>query len=117
MGTHPNTLLMLVLTPDGLSRKTMREILEEHDLEEDDDIKIGSKEYHHTIMEADYDESFQIGSKEGDLVFHDFLTYGYGESQSWADVEIQKNELEEWAKVMCEKYHCSYEIRLGANYW
>lgn len=29
MGTHPNAILMLAITPDGTSRKTMKAILAE----------------------------------------------------------------------------------------
>jgi hypothetical protein len=117
MSTHPNAILLVALTPDGLSRKTMRDILLAHDVDDDDDIKIGDKEYHHEIMESDYSESWQIKSKEGDLVFFDYVTYGYGDAIGWDKLDEQKRVLESWAILMCERYHCSYEIRVTANYW
>lgn len=41
MSSHPNVILMAVLKPDNLSRKTMRDILLEAGVVEEDDIKIG----------------------------------------------------------------------------
>jgi hypothetical protein len=117
MGTHPNTLLILALTPQGLSRKTLADILAETNTDPDRDVMIGGEEYHHLVMEESYNESWQISSAEGDLLFFDYLTYGYGEARSWAAVEAQKNSLEEWAKGICERHHCTYEIRVSANYW
>jgi len=119
MSTHPNAILMAVLKPDDLSRKTMREILAGNDVKDSeiDNLKIGEKEYFRIIMESDYDEGYQISADEGDLVFLDMVTYGYGEVITWADLEKQKNALEEWAKAMSEKFHCSYSIQVTANYW
>ena len=108
---------MAVLTPDGLARKTMREILAEHDADGDDDIVIGVTSYHQKIMESDYDESYQISAAEGDLVFFTFITYGYGDTIAWSKLEARKKELEEWAIGMCERHHCFYEICVSANYW
>ena len=108
---------MLALTPGNLSRKTMAAILAETNTEDDDDVKIGEDEYHHEIMESSYNESWQISAKEGDLVFFAFVTYGYGEPITWAKLEKQKNELEAWAKGICERHQCSYEISVAANYW
>lgn len=108
---------MVVLTPDGLARKTMRDILAAHNVEDDDDIKIGGKDYHHQIMESTYDDSYQISAKEGDLVFFDLVTYGYGEAIAWDKLEEQKRVLDAWAYAICERHHCSYEIRVSANYW
>ncbi len=108
---------MAALTPDGLSRKTMAAILAETNTEADDDIKINGKDYHHKIMEDDYEEGWQIASKKGDLLFFDLVTYGYGEAIKWADLEAQKLALEAWVKGVCERHHCAYEIRVSANYW
>jgi len=119
MSTHPNTILMVTLTPDNLSRKTMREILNFNGTEEDYDneIQIEDSEYFHCIMESDYDESYQISAQEGDLVFFDMITYGYGERIEWEKLETQKKKLEKWAKEMCEKFNCSYKIFVSANNW
>jgi hypothetical protein len=116
MNTHPNAILMVALTPDDLSRKTMRAILEEGETN-CGDIVIGSADYHSVIMESDYDEGFQVSAREGDLVFLDMVTYGYGETVLWQKLEEQKNELEEWAKDICKRHNCSYEIYVTANYW
>ena len=118
MGTHPNAILMVVLTPDGLSRKTMRSILaDSNGPDGNSDVRIGGKCYHCEIMESDYNEGYQIAASEGDLIFFDFVTYGYGEFVDWGDLEKQKNELEKWASEMCSKYNCSFKIRVTANYW
>ena len=119
MSNHPNTILLCTLTPHGLSRKTMREILAEAGVEDgsDNDIKIGSKGYNHRVMESNYDDDYQLAAPEGSLLFFDYVTYGYGEDVLWGKLERQKNELEEWAKKVCENHKCDYKISVTANYW
>lgn len=117
MSTHPNVLLVLALTPDGLSRKTMRDILSDLVVDAFDDVTIGAHQYHHLIMESDYDEGFQVAANEGDLVFLDMVTYGYGETVAWDELEAQKNELAEWAEQICQVHHCSWRVYVTANYW
>jgi len=117
MSSHPNVILMVALTPGNLSRATMRNILAETNTEDDDDVKINSQEYRHLVMESDYDESDQVRAKEGDLVFFDLVTYGYGETIGWEKLEARKRELEEWAKAICERHACTYRIEVSANYW
>ena len=126
MSTHPNAVLLLTLTPDDLSRKTWKNILEESkvwkyqeegviDLE--GEIKISGNNYHHRVMESDYNESMQISASEGDIVVYDMVTYGYGDVIEWDKLAKQKEELEEWAKIMCKKFNCNYKIFVTANYW
>lgn len=120
MSTHPNTILLLTLTPAGLARKTMRDIRAEQGLEDDDndsDIKIDGVGYHTKVMESDYDDGYQLTSKEGDLLFLDFVTYGYGEQIEWSKLASQKESLEAWAKGICERHNCSYRISVTANRW
>ena len=118
MGTHPNVILMAVLTPRGLARQTMKAICaDNHAEDEDDEIKIDGVGYHPLVMESDYDEGWQISAKEGDLVFHDMVTYGYGEVITWVDLEALKARLEEWAKTTSAKHECDYRIDVTANYW
>ena len=121
MSSHPNVILMVLLTPDDLARKTYRAILEENGIDPDDsmdpDVKIGGQDYNHFVAESDYEDDYQISCREGDLVFFDLVTYGYGEVISWANLEAQKNALEEWAKGICERHKCSYRIEVTANYW
>lgn len=118
MSTHPNVILLAILTPDDLSRKTMRDILADEGIEDSNkDIKINGIDYSHLIMESEYEEGYQISGKEGDLLFFDLITYGYGEFVTWEKLEAQKQSLEDWAKQTSEKHHCSYEIRVSANYW
>jgi len=126
MSTHPNAILLLTLTPDGLVRKTRRGILEENKvykwdepgvIDEEGQIVIGENKYHQKVMEDDYLEGMQIAAKEGDIIVFDMVTYGYGEVIEWDDLEKQKQELEEWAKFMCDKFHCNYKIFVTANYW
>jgi len=115
MSSHPNVILMAVLKPDGLSRKTMRGIIEESDVNSGGNILIASVRYFTLVMESDYNECYQVAADEGDLVFFDMITYGCGEWVSWDKLEAHKIALEEWAADICERYHCSCEIRVTAN--
>ena len=126
MSTHPNAILLLTLTPEDLSRKTWKNILKESGvwefdnpgvIDEEGQIKIGKHGYMHQVMESDYYDDMQISANEGDIIVFDTATYGYGEVIEWKELEQRKIELEEWAKTMCEKFHCSYKIFITANYW
>lgn len=118
MSCHPNAMLILALTPDGLARKTYRAILEDAGIDSNGSFKIGGKYYHqHGVMENDYDKGNQLGLPKGTIYVFSLVTYGYGETIKWADLEMQKVELDEWAKAVCEKHNCSAEILVSANYW
>lgn len=120
MSTHPNAILLARLTPDGLSRKTMREILTEAGVEDADPetgIKIGDANFSCVIMESDYEDSYQLSGQEGDLLFFKMVTYGYGTSISWEKLSALKAALEEWALGVCKRHHCAYAIEVTANYW
>jgi hypothetical protein len=117
MSSHPNAILAVRFKPNGLARETMREIYAEAGLDEEDQIKIGGDSYTGLVMEGDYDEDYQISGDEGDLIFFDMVTYGYGEEKDWDVVAKQKWNLEEWAKAICIKHDCSFEIFITANYW
>lgn len=119
MGTHPNAMLICIFTPDDLARKTYRDILRHVGFDGDNSsqIKIGDAEYHHQVMEGDYDEGQQIAAPEGSIVFHDLFTYGYGEKKRWVDLERQQHVLEEWAATIDVLFNCKHEIFVGANYW
>lgn len=118
MSTHPNALLLLKLTPDDLARKTYRAICEaENASDMDPTIKIGGARFRIKVMESDYDEGYQIAAKEGQIVLFNFLTYGYGEEAAWDEVKARVEALDAWAKEACDKYKCSYAIKLSANYW
>lgn len=117
MSSHPNAILLLALTPEGLARKTHRAIIDDAKIDNDRYIKIDGVDYHHQVMEEEYDESYQISAKEGDIVLFDMVTYGYGETIEWSKLEANKNSLESWAKAVCEKHHCTYKIFITANYW
>ena len=58
-----------------------------------------------------------MSADEGDIVFMDFVTYGYGETIIWDELEKKKEELEKWSKIVCSKHNCSYKIFITANYW
>ena len=118
MSTHPNVILMAVFTPDDLSRKTYRAMCDElGDDVADMGFKIGQRNYNLTIMESDYDDSWQISAAEGSIVAHDYLTYGYGEVVTWEDLTAAKEALDEWARSICERHHCTHSIQITANYW
>jgi len=118
MSAHPNVILLCRLKPDDLARKTLRSIRAEMEAEEDEgDFNIGTSTYHTKLLESDYDDSWQIGGDEGDILVFDLVTYGYGEDIAWDKLNAQKAELEEWAKKVCEKFSCSYTIAVTANYW
>lgn len=117
MSVHPNVILMAVLTPDDLSRKTMREIIQMEYEPDGLNFKIGDYDYHPLIMEGGYDDGWQIASKDGDLIFLRLTTYNYGEFIEWDDLQEQKEQLEKWAKETSKKHNCTYSIRVSANYW
>ena len=118
MGTHPNAILMLVFTPDDLARKTFRTIMEENGGNEaQDNIKIGEHDYSAQVFESDYDEGYQISAPEGSLVFHDYLTYGYGDVTDWSKVQEQKDALLNFGLMIAEKYKGTFKIQITANYW
>jgi len=118
---HPNVILMAILTPDGLSRKTYRAILGEHvskdAIEGETDVTIAGEKFHTHVFEDGYDEGWQIAGNEGDIAVLDLVTYGYGEKIAWDELVKRKAELEEWARQVCEKYTCSFRIYVSANYW
>ena len=118
MSTHPNVILLLSLTPDSLARKTYRDITKEAGCTESDgQIQIGTEKYHIKVMESAYDDSWQIGASEGDIIVFDLVTYGYGEQVAWDKLVAQKQELEIWASGICERHHCTFKISVTANYW
>ena len=117
MGIHPNAVLLLVLTPDDLTRKTHRGIIQKYSSDDEDEVKIGDKDYSIRVMEDDYLEGFQISASEGDIVVFDMVTYGYGAKISFNELSVQKEALEQWAKDVCQEFKCSYQIFITANYW
>lgn len=117
MSTHPNVILLLVLKPDDLARKTYRGILEDAGIDDDNQLKIGADEYFIRVMEGGYDEDFQISADEGDIIVFDMITYGYGERKAWSDLIAQKAALDEWAAAVCQKHNCTASVFITANYW
>jgi hypothetical protein len=102
----------------------MRDILEECGVGDHEDVVLqpaveGQEKIklYRVVMEEDYDEGWQVAGAEGDLVFFDMVTYGYGEFIAWGDIEAKKKILEEWCAGVCERHNCKYEIRVSANYW
>jgi len=117
MSMHPNVILMVALEPNDLARKTMKNILQASKADEDGNIKIDGVEYNSIVMESDYDESSQISGNEGDLIFYDLITYGYGEKTQWEVLNSRKEQLEKWAIRTSNKFECDYKIYITANYW
>jgi len=120
MSTHPNVLLVLQLLPDDLPMKTYRAILKDNGVDnpEYDLIRIEDDGYgyKHQVMENDYDEEMQLAAAPGSIVVYDMVTYGYGETIAWSDLEKRKNALEKWAILTCQKHQCGeYKIFVTAN--
>jgi hypothetical protein len=55
-------------------------------------------------MESDYEDGYQISADEGDIIIFDMITYGYGEKVEWSKLVAQKDALEVWALVACERH-------------
>jgi hypothetical protein len=124
MSTHPNAILAVRLTPDDLPNRTFRAILEANGLTEADisegsaSIKVGGMNFTASVFEEDYDaDGYQIQAKMGDIVLHDYVTYGYGETITFEKLRERATALEEWAKATAAAHHCRYEVFLTANYW
>lgn len=142
MGTHPNVMLMLHLKHETISPVDLLKLaLGKHDAVaydtgETDDVIIAGENYH-TIVFPRTDEDaafstrrfeysgtnklyyagFQVEAEVGCLVLLNLITYGYGESKPWDAVAKLKAALDEWAQEFCARHGCTYEIRIGANYW
>ncbi len=118
MSTHPNAMLLLILKPDDLSRKTMRAIRQDAGVDlEDGDIKIGDDDYHIEVMEDTYHDDYQIAADEGDIIVWDLVTYGYGERIAWDKLVAKKAALETWATGICDRHKCAAAFYVSANYW
>ena len=141
MGAHPNAMIMAVLTLDQGMRKTERLIFEhceDRKIEcslEGGTIKIlnGKRgnpnppewpegypltdDWSVQVMESDYEEGYQISAKEGQIVIHGYLTYEYGETVKWVELEAQKKQLMDLLDPMTKDLEFTYEIVIGANYW
>lgn len=115
MNTNSNVVLLLALTPDDLVRKTYRKILEQMNDGHEDFITISGNDYYHIVMETEYEPTFRVAANVGDIVLFDMVTTGSGDLIAWEQLEKQKNSLEEWAKVVCERFSCSYKIFITAN--
>ena len=88
----------------------------------EEDIKLLEENEWEVECESPFEIRFADGGAfasgcAADIILWDLVTYGYGERISWADIESQKDALEEWAKAICKKHKCSYEIFISANYW
>ncbi len=106
MSTHPNVILLVALRPDGLTRKTLRDILAESDVDSLDRVKIDSHSYsYHLIMKSE---------DEVGIMFFDMVTSQYGQTIAWEKLEARKNNLEQWAKQISARHYCAYQISVSA---
>ncbi len=119
MSTHPNAILAVRLTPDGLSRKTFRDIIGDARVDDDSaSLKIDGHDFTVSVFEQDYDpDGNQIKAKTGDIVLRDYITYGYGVTITLESFRKRADSLEAWAKENAPKYNCTYEVFITANYW
>lgn len=117
MSSHPNVILMAVLTPDELPSDTMRAILATNSADANGHFDIIDVSYRSILMRDVYDSDLQISASEGDLVFYDLVTYGYGDTITWEKLQERQSDLAVWALRMCIEHHCKYKIMVSANYW
>lgn len=117
MSTHPNVILLATLTPDDLARKTYRAILSEAGVEANGEVQIAGRNYHHLVLETDYDEGWQIGGEPGDILVFALVTYGYGEQIAWDELTACQQALAAWVSGVCERHSCTAKISVTANYW
>lgn len=117
MSTHPNVMLQCVLTVNDGTRKTKRALEAAFPTKYEENIRIGERDYHLTVMESDYDDGYQISADEGQIVLHIYLTYGYGETVTLDEIQALVDPLKAWAEEAKEPHGFTYEIRIGANYW
>ena len=133
MSTHPNSIIMVVFTPDDLSRKTYRHIVANYKYSDseinDGDVRISGlveddqKHYDNArfnsfiVEDADEVNSVQIEAPEGSIVFYKYLTYGFCEKIEWDDVRHTHEVLEAWATEVDKEFKCSHKIYISANYW
>jgi hypothetical protein len=118
MSAHPNTMLILALTPDDLPMKTYRELCEEFKVKEGGEFKIGGEDYlHHGVMEDTFCNNYSLALPVGTIYLFDYVTYGYGEKITFVELFKQKESLAGWAMDVCEKFHCTFEIFVSANKW
>ncbi len=120
MSTHPNTILLGIITPDDLARKTYRDICAEVGADPSDAYftinDSDKRHYSMTVMESHYDDDSQISAPEGSIVIWTFLTYGYGETISWEEADAERVRVADWLTKICAKHKCTYSIQLTANY-
>lgn len=125
MSTHPNAMLQLVLTPLDPSFDAFQyfgwqqpEDNEDNDPDLNFELRIGERDYTATVFTEDgddYNEHWQINGEAGQVIIHDYITYGYGETITFKALVDRANELMEWAVKHHEAF--SYTLRVGANYW
>lgn len=118
MSSHPNVILKCTFKPKNLPKSTFDAICAEWRKDDDHRTKIGGDDYHIIfMMDEEYNESWQLSGKEGDIFVFDMVTYGYGEEIAWAELQRRKTAVEEWANAVCDKHACEYSISVTANYW
>lgn len=143
MSAHPNVILKCTIKADGTTRKLLRDLLAQnreeipdsnlplffnnagdvvknsitgedlHISRNDDQLSIGNYCYDTIVMEEEYNESWQISGKKGDLIIFDLVTYGYGEEITLKNLYSRINDLETWAL----QHSLTYKISISANYW
>lgn len=117
-------MLQLVLKPkdpDFNARKFFQAPpLDDTEGDEDGDdgfeVVISGRSYTATVFdEEEYDDGYQIEGKEGQIVLHEYLTYGYGETVEFSEVVRLVNNLRAWADDRSMIF--DHSVRIGANYW
>lgn len=121
MSTHPNAILMMVYEHENAA--------EIFDGEFDGtayakkygaggiDIEIEDEYFNVMLMDSDYDASMQIEAPEGSLVINKFLTYGYGDTITWARAQELQNILQKFGEALVEKHGGKISCHITANYW
>lgn len=122
MSSRPNTLLLCEFTPLGNPEETFKRMLAWLGVTEADEVylQVGVENRHYSLLflrDEDYSDDMQIGAKEGDIIFHTFLTYGYGEKLDLDELHAIVSELRAWAEIQATDFNCSFAIYLSANFW
>ncbi len=122
MSMHPNTLLVLALTPsgDGISNEIYQKMLTDYQVDKENYrpfVVNGSEFNHHGVFTCGCkNDDFQLDLPYGTIYLFDYVTWCYCVKIRWLELEKKKSDLEELAINLRSQYALDYEIFISANY-